>query len=461
MSRQILSIGFDFPGLEDCVRGYSSDQSLLDADLIIFEPNIFEYSRDVDYGGKPCLAANSSFQFLAATEHWKRELSTCLQNGKTVFLFFAKFEEIYIHTGEKQFSGTGRNARTTNVVRTTDNYKFCPISLPTIVPKSGAGVTYLGHPAFATFWTEFRKFLTYESYLDGKVDVPLYVTRTANRTVGALFRIGQGHLALLPPLRLPEEYILTHGEDQSWTEAGLQVGKRLVQVLIEIDRSLRSSDEGTPPPPWSAGELFALPEVQRIRASMVQVAGQIDALKTEEVQLAEALKREEQLAGLLFEKGKPLERAIILSLELLGYSAENYNDGSLELDQIIISPEGDRFIGEAEGKDSSAINIEKFRQLEGNIQEDLARPEVSAPATGILFGNAFRLDAPDSRGEFFTEKCMRNAARLNAVLIRTPDLFSVARYLRTTPNVDFAARCRKAVLNARGKIVDFPEIPTD
>ena len=63
-------------------------------------------------------------------------------------------------------------------------------------------------------------------------------------------------------------------------------------------------------------------------------------------------------------------------MEILGYKAENYNDGNLELDHIVTSPEGDRFIGEAEGKDTSAINIDKFRQLAVNIQEDLQRDEV-------------------------------------------------------------------------------------
>ena len=50
-----------------------------------------------------------------------------------------------------------------------------------------------------------------------------------------------------------------------------------------------------------------------------------------------------------------------------------------------------RCIGEAEGRDNRAIGIDKMRQLEVNVLEDLSRDEVSEPAKGVLFGNAYRL----------------------------------------------------------------------
>lgn len=148
-----------------------------------------------------------------------------------------------------------------------------------------------------------------------------------------------------------------------------------------------------------------------------------------------------------------------LYLELLGYKAENYNDGILELDHIITSPDGDRFIGEAEGKDTSAINIDKFRQLAVNIQEDLQRDEVENSATGILFGNGFRLTKPSERAEQFTTKCINTAKSSNCVLVRTTDLFNVAKYAKESKDENFAKSCRDAIKNSVGKIVDFPTVP--
>ena len=82
----------------------------------------------------------------------------------------------------------------------------------------------------------------------------------------------------------------------------------------------------------------------------------------------------------MYESGKPLENAVIKALKILGYSAENYDDGKLELDQVIISPEGDRFIGECEGKDNKDIDITKFRQLQDGLNADFEREEVSEKA---------------------------------------------------------------------------------
>jgi hypothetical protein len=462
MAQKILSIGYDIPGFGDLVHPYSSEQSLLDADLIVFEPQIYGYGQDENYHGKTCFSSSGSFELTEATEHWKTELSTSLENGKTVFVFFTKFEEFFVHTGEKTYSGTGRNSRATNIVTGSDNYRFFPIRLPSITAKAGSEMHFTGHASLAAFWAEFKEYLKYESYLEGKIDTPLFVTKTGNKVVGGLFRVGKGHLVLLPPLRYPEEeFTSTNKKGEAvWNKKALQFGERLIQILVDIDKSLRGMDESTPPPEWTTEESFALPQAEQVRNSIAQVTKEIDALTTKKLELLGELKHEEQLTALLFEKGKPLEYAIIFALRLLGYSADNYDDGSLELDQVIMSPEKERFIGEAEGKDSSAINIDKFRQLESNIQEDLERTEVNTPAIGILFGNAFRLSIPSSRGEFFTEKCLTNAARLHAILIRTPDLFHVARYLRTNNDNSFAKRCREAITQARGKIVAFPEIPS-
>ena len=157
------------------------------------------------------------------------------------------------------------------------------------------------------------------------------------------------------------------------------------------------------------------------------------------------MKIETKLRDLLFEKGKTLENAIGIALEILGYKAENYNDGNLELDHIVTSPEGDRFIGEAEGKDTSAINIDKFRQLAVNIQEDLQRDEVENPAIGILFGNGFRLTRPSERAEQFTTRCINTAKSSNCTLVRTIDLFRVAKYVKESKDENFTKSCREVI----------------
>jgi len=201
-------------------------------------------------------------------------------------------------------------------------------------------------------------------------------------------------------------------------------------------------------------------EEGRLKKEMEEKDKQIDDLVLKKTQMLTELDQKTRLRDLLFEKGKNLENAIILGLEILGYETANYCEGGLEFDQVILSPEGERFIGETEGKDTSAVNIDKFRQLASNIQEDLQRDEVDCPAIGILFGNGFRLTKPSIRVEQFTEKCIHTAESSNCILVRTPDLFRVAKYVQETGDTPFAEKCRNAISSGIGKIVDFPSNPT-
>jgi hypothetical protein len=150
MPQKIISIGFDIPGHSELFQPYSSEQSLLDADIIVFETGLHGYYRDNDYQGKICLSADSSFKFKEATGHWRTELSTALANGKSVFVMFRRYEEIFVHTGNQTYSGTGRNTRTTNLVEIRNNYEFFPIKLPKIISKSGTEIRFTGSPLFST-----------------------------------------------------------------------------------------------------------------------------------------------------------------------------------------------------------------------------------------------------------------------------------------------------------------------
>jgi len=96
-----------------------------------------------------------------------------------------------------------------------------------------------------------------------------------------------------------------------------------------------------------------------------------------------------------------------------------------------------------------------------NVHEDFARDEITDMAKGALFGNVYRLLPLGERPEYFTAKCASAAKRNGCALIRTPDLFRVARYLSDREDPDFGRRCREAIMAAAGDIVSFPNEPED
>jgi len=163
-----------------------------------------------------------------------------------------------------------------------------------------------------------------------------------------------------------------------------------------------------------------------------------------------------QLRWLLYEKGKPLETAVLKAASLLGFKAGEFRDSESEFDVVLESMEA-RAIGEVQGKDSSAIAISKFRQLQTNILEDFEKRGSDDPAKAVLFGNAYRLEPPESRGEFFTERCLKAAKRFRVALVRTTDLFLAVQYLCRKSDNEFARGCRKAILETEGAVVQFPK----
>lgn len=463
--KNILSVGYQIPGYSDKYVPFNSDQSLLDADVIIFQPDFGVYSKDYlnpYYQGKPSFDENESFRIKEDSSHWKKELHTALVAGKTIFVFFSRFEEIVLHTGQRNYQGTGRNARIINIVSLSHNYTWFPVELPSIVPKSGSEIIFKNIPEFAILWKEFKSDFKYESYIDGKANIPIFVTKTGQKPVGAVFRIALGNLILLPPIRYDEEEFTKYDakkKESFWTKSALQFGDRLVKVLVDIDNVLSASVKKTPSPAWVHRNEYKTAEESLIRKAILQRSAQINKLLGKKTALESDLNEELILKDLLYEKGKPLQEAVKRALRTLGYKAEGFREEDLEIDQIFTSPEGNRFVGETEGKDNAAVSIDKFRQLESNIQEDLQREEVEEPAIGALFGDGFRLKIPEKRESQFTKKCLKNAERISVVLIQTADLFEVANYINGSGDKNFAAKCRKAILDGRGKIVIFPDIP--
>jgi hypothetical protein len=460
MTKRISLVEFRIPGYDQDSHEFRSSQSLLDADIVVFRPDISSYLSYVEsYRGFPSLSEDSSFRLKNASNHWRKDLLTFVNEGKTAFILLSEYQQVYAKTGEKTYSGTGRNTRTTNIVALFDNFQCLPLDLPSVVAKTGTTILFKGNATFSSLWKAFEDFFEYECYFEKPIGEVLFTTKTGSKTVGALIRSDAGGaIVLLPNIIYDEEAFTTKnkkGEDL-WTKDALAFGNRLIQHLVDIDNALRSEVQKSPPPDWTSADEFKLRVEVDLTHRIEQLNAEIDGLRGKKERLESELSDVGILRALVFEKGKPLEAAVIRALRILGFTAESYEDDGLQLDQVIVSPEGDRYIGESEGRDGAAINIEKFRQLATNIQEDLERDDVLSAAKGILFGNAFRLLPLQQRPEYFTAKCTNNAVRSGTVLIPTPELFRVAKAVSETGDMEFARRCRQAISSNTGGLIKFP-----
>jgi len=464
--KKIIGVGFYVPSDDVDYVTFDSKASLSDFDIAIFYPSFVNtnYSRDFPsstYLGRDKYDHDSSFKISEDSLHWANEIKSVLINGKNVYIILCPKKDFYIHTGQKQFSGTGRNQKVTNIVTGFDNYKFFPKNLGEILNSSGQ-VVVPSHPSVKQFYEAFQDNIDYECYVkptDSNSTI-LFTTKNKDKVLGLAQKMDKGSIILLPNIELDSStYFDEKKEEEFYTKDALKSGKIFIDHLIKIDKVISGEFSKTPAPDWANSKSYEIKEaeltkdkIQQKELSIIKIQDEIGKLKTN-------LENQENLKGLLFETGKALENSVIQALKLLGYTAENFNDGTLELDQVINSPEGNRYIGECEGKDNKDIDITKFRQLQDSLNEDFQREEISEKAYGILFGNPQRLISLTKRTLDFTEKCKSGADREKIGLIKTADLFKVAKYLLENKDEVFKELCRKEIHNQLGKVIKFPAIP--
>jgi len=461
MSKKIFSINYEIPGKSDFFKEFSSKSSLMDADILLFSPD--EPNGDYnEYQGKPSYDEGDSFQYKEDIQHWKKELLDFLNMGRTVFLFLKEKKQFFLKTGEKEY----KSKMTISHVGIHDNYEFLPVKIGTITTAKGSVIDYSGHALFSNLFNNFKGYLEYQVYLEEVTNsIVIFRGKDKSRVLGAIYKVEKGHLIVLPYIEYDEENFVENkkeknGEEREyWNKEGIKFGNMLIDCLLEIDKGLREELGKTNPPEWLLENRFISPLELKIKNEIDENNRQIKIIEQKNGQLNENLRDEEILKDLLYEQGVPLENSVLEALKILGFKAENFDDGKLELDQVITDPEGRRYVGECEGKDDKDINITKLRQLIESLNADFEREEVKEKGLGILFGNPQRLIEPSKRSLDFTEKCKTAAVREKIALVKTSDLFVVVQYLKEKKDLDFQLRCRQAIFSGLGKIVKFPDLP--
>jgi len=460
--KQVFSVGLALPGNPAEYVAFRSDRALFDADIIIFTPTFDEYEADRTHLGLPVIDESGSADLVRDCRHWKSELQAAVDAGKIVFVMLYKPVQVYYDTGQRTHSGTGRNRLTTLNLSDANSYDAIPVTLLGLTPRRGSEIVPLGLGPIAAYWAQFGHDSSYEVYFnyDEAGLVPLLATKNRERLVGALSRNKSGGaFVLLPPVSWDDEaFSYTRGEHSYWNKAGGAFGKRLVAALIEAAQTLQRAGARSPVPEWATATKYITELEGKLQESLERIDVQTAALADTRRGIQSELEEAGVLRWLLFETGKPLERAILKALGLLGFVAEPFREGQSEFDVVFGAAEG-RCLGEAEGKENKSINVDKISQLARNLEEDFAREEISSYAKGVLFGNAYRFQPLANRPEFFTEKCKATALRMKAALVRTPDLFVAAHYLASSADESYARACRVALFSAEGRVVIFPEPP--
>lgn len=454
--KTIAGVNIGIPGIKSYVF-YDSGRSLSDFDIVVFNPQLPYYNRQEYTDGSSSIDRVSGAKATKSINHWNSEITNALKEGKTVFFLLSERIEDTFVTGIASSTSKSRTYSSSSL----SNYGVVPFPI-SIINSEGTKIK-VADKRFKDLLITLNDYIQYKAYLNIECKTPVATTSNGSRTLGAIYRLKgfTGNFVLLPYFEFDSESLTETNQkgEEIWSKLALGLGTKVISNFIALDEILTRQSDLSPQPDW-VKEISKSKHVKDIEGEIMNINQNIKNLEKNLNSKEEELRDALLPTALLYETGKPLENAVENVLKQLGYNVDNFREDALEIDHIIINPEGKRFIGETEGKDNTAVNIDKFRQLESNINEDFQREQITEPASSILFGNGYRLKDPSSRENQFTDKCFTNAKRLSTILVQTSDLFPIAMYLQDCPDDDaFKNECRKKLENSRGEIASFPSLP--
>jgi hypothetical protein len=312
-----------------------------------------------------------------------------------------------------------------------------------------------GAEALSGTWAEVRELLKAEVFFGVGGAIPLMVLDDGTgRAVGARAS-PDGTLFFVPPFQMSgDAFEEDEDGDDVWSAVGERESARLLKFAVSLHETVRRGT-ATPIPEWANAPQFQSKEMEKIEKRLLKERGRLEEAQQNIASLEDARRKQQEALELLFGQGAPLEREVRIALSLLGFEADEFNDGTHQFD-VVLEADGHRYIGECEGKDNKAIDIGKLSQLECCVAEDIAIRDADEFAKAILFGNPHRLHPLDKRGEPFTDRVVKAALQRKVRLVTTVDLFWASLAVRNGAGEDYKRRCRDAVHECEGGIVQFP-----
>lgn len=354
---------------------FSARISLLDYDAIVINADYlircYTSSYESSYQNKTCLSEYDSAQIVEDYDKIKRQIEELLKQGRNVFVLIGNNDNCYIHTGEKKYSGTGRNARQTNIVREFDSYSFLPVRL-NVTEVVGEQIDICCSSPYREFFSNTKACYYYAGYFSApKNSVILGKIKGTDKAVTAVIPYSNGKIILLPQIR--EEY---KTEDE-WKENG----KKYLDSLFELNRRLGISDEEMDLPEW-VNNVYILDEKAKLKKRNT-IENKIEKLQEELENERVAIQAVQKYKLLMTSSGTVLEEIVKQVLGELGFTILEAEKGRSD----IIAKYGENaIVAEVKGVTKSAAE-KHAAQLEKWVSQYIEENEVSPK--GMLIVNGF------------------------------------------------------------------------
>jgi hypothetical protein len=423
---RVLCLDCDL-GLDADTSTFASSVSLYDYDVVFWKPaeSLGGYSQYASsYMGRRSLTESESAAIVRDVDRRRTEFKEFVDLGRSLVVFLPGETQVFVDTGRREYSGTGKNRATTNIVQEFDIMRAVPTHL---VRQAASGLEISpANDLIASLFRQTSNDWVYRCILESHEQVrPLFFVKGTNKIVGGMIRAkSRGILLLLPELFVDD----SDDEEGEADEADEAEEKPSQQEDVGADIfHVDSEDESNPGhlllswveslmaepdaalPAWAANYRFPTEEKRaneqsRLADDLSHLMAKIDVLRVAQAQ-------DEQWKTLIAGSGASLERRVRDAFEVIGFQIEEAELGRSDLRATY----GETLVVvEIKGVSKSAA--ERYAaQLEKWVSEELA---AERPAKGVLVVNTWRDIPLDQRIQpDFPEQMLRYATQREHCLI--------------------------------------------
>lgn len=410
----------DYKGLTECY--FDSTTSFMDYDAIIIGTESLAHKFTTPYlsstyNGKLSLSQDDSFRMKETFDRIRIQIIELLKQGKTVFILLANNENCFVHTGHKTFSGTGRNARTTNYVEEFEVFSFLPFTFrPTMV--RGEKYDIVCKPPYSSFFQRTRGLFYYDAYFTAPKKSTLLTLPKSDNAISAVFEYEKGKIVVLP-----RPYV---GENYKTEAAWKKYGKKYLDALFELNHALMACEDSYSLPLWADGIKILDEEDQEKK--LEQDLTKLESVKAEIAKREALINQIRRKKILLAASGTTLEEVVKETLQEIGFTLHEAEVGRSD---IIASYDGVDVVAEIKGVSKSAAE-KHAAQLEKWVAQFIEEKGRSPKALLIVNGYC---DTPLSERteEVFPDQMLKYCKSREHALITTTQLLCLYIEIKNNP----------------------------
>ncbi len=417
-------------------HSFNTPISYMDYDAVLIDSSFLSYEYKEDYPstfkGKRIISKEDSHKMVSDFDTVREQIIEILKQGKNVFVIMGRNENCYVYTGKTEYSGTGKNARGTDIVNEFNVLSFLPIDIePTFV--TGENFTISCQNPYANFFQQTKDLSYYNSYFKSTVSTTLLSIPNSDKAVSAVFEYYSGKIILLPNIYSEDEF----ENEKEWNEQA----EKYLTALYELNRNLLSKANEYVLPTWSE-EIKILNE-EETENKILDDERKLEKLQNKILKQKEQLCKIQKYKILLTASGPVLEEIVKDVLISLGFTLKQTQKGRSD---IIAEYNNINIVAEIKGVSKSAAE-KHAAQLEKWVAEFIEENDkIPKP---LLIINGF-CDTPiDERTEdIFPNQMLKYCNSREHALITTTQLLCL--FIEITQNPECANERLSELLSCVG-----------